>query len=404
MIKTTSVHAVSSIAASESAKSLCSPISILCTVIFISCSGGLYAQELNGYASDMPSVIYMKQNQSNTWWQNSLHNRLNFSWRFAKNISIETGMRNRLLAGSGDMLDPAEMNADKGWADLTWNIFSADRNANRLLLNTSFDRLHVTFEKDKWQIRLGRQRINWGQTLVWNPNDIFNTYSFFDFDYPERPGCDALRSTYYHSETASSELAVSVNHAGKTTAALLHHWNWRNFDYQIIAGEQTESDVILGGAWTGDFGGLNFRGEFSYFHPIGSFADTAGTVAVSVGVDCMLSGSLMLQAEALYNNSGNSSEGLTALYSAPLSAKKLSVCDWNVFAQVARPVTPRLNLALSGMYFVDVNSFYAGLTLDYSLVENLDMSFIAQYFATAENSAVGNMRFIMGFVRLKYSF
>ena len=34
----------------------------------------------------------------------------------------------------------------------------------------------------------GRQRINWGQTFVWNVNDVFNAYSYFDFDYKERPG------------------------------------------------------------------------------------------------------------------------------------------------------------------------------------------------------------------------
>ncbi|HVB02111.1 MAG TPA: hypothetical protein VNE41_00190, partial [Chitinophagaceae bacterium] len=27
--------------------------------------------------------------------------------------------------------------------------------------------------------RLGKQRINWGKTLVWNPNDWFNTFNLF---------------------------------------------------------------------------------------------------------------------------------------------------------------------------------------------------------------------------------
>ncbi|MDR1524836.1 MAG: hypothetical protein LBS79_06230, partial [Tannerella sp.] len=62
------------------------------------------------------------------------------------------------------------------------------------------------------------------------------------------------------------------------------------------------------------------------------------------------------------------------------------------------------NAALSGMYFVDAKSCYAGLSADYSVIENLDFSFIAQYFASAKSSASGNMSIWLGFVRLKYSF
>jgi hypothetical protein len=349
----------------------------------------------------MPAVIVM-QPASDTWWQAQAHNRLNFGWQFSSDWRVDAGMRNRFLSGSEAMLNPESTGADAGWADMSWNWASG----KGIVGNTAFDRLNITFERNKWKLQLGRQRINWGQTLVWNPNDIFNTYSFFDFDYPERPGCDAFRATCFHNETASSELAVSVNRVGKITSALLHHWNWKNFDYQVMAGEQNESDVLVGGAWTGDFKGLNFRGEFSYFHPFKNFADTSGIVAVTVGTDYMFSNSLMLQAEVLYNSVGNSfSEGgLMSLYSAPLSAKYLSICDWNLFAQVSYPVTPRLNASLSGMYFVDIKSCYAGVSVDYSVVENLDFSFIAQLFSTTGNSSLGDMQFVLGFARLKWAF
>jgi hypothetical protein len=56
------------------------------------------------------------------------------------------------------------------------------------------------------------------------------------------------------------------------------------------------------------------------------------------------------------------------------------------------------------MYFVDIQSAYGGLTMDYSVVENLDFSFIAQYFSTFGASTAGNMQILMGFARLKYSF
>ncbi len=359
--------------------------------------------EFSGYVSDMPSVILQNPDTA-TLWENLLHNRFNLGWQANDHWRLDAGMRNRLIVGNiVEQPGYAEsIDFDKGWADLSWNLV----NSKNALLNTSLDRLFVTFEKDKWNLKLGRQRINWGQNFVWNPDDIFNTYSYFDFDYVERPGCDAFRGTYYHNETAYTELAASVDHFEKVTAALLHHWNWKNFDYQLIAGIYTQSDYVLGGAWSGDFKGLNFRGEFSYFQPVKHFSDTTGTLAFSLGFDYLFKNSLMLQTEVLYNNVGGkfSANGLLSLYTAPLSAKYLSVCNWSIFGQATYPVTPRLSAALSGMYFVEIKSCYAGLSLDFSVLENLDFSLITQYFTTIGQSNLGTMQSWLGFLRLKYSF
>ena len=367
----------------------------------------LVAQELSGYISGMPSLI-VQQPGDDVWWQMPVHNRLNFNWQISEYLRIDAGMRNRVITGSDVMIDPGSIGFNPGWMDLSWNWLNVAgaRHALPLLGNTTLDRLYITYEKDKWKMQAGRQRINWGQTFVWNPNDLFNTYSFFDFDYPERPGCDAFRGTYYHSETSSSEWVVSVNHDRKVTAAMLHRWNKKNVDYQIIAGEQAETDLVLGGALTSDFHGLNFRSELSYFHPIKNLADTSGIVALSVGADYIFSNSLRLQTEILYNNVGKvfSDSGLLGLYSAPLSAKYLSICNWNIFANASHQIAPRLNGSLSGMYFADIRTCYTGFSLDFSAIENLDLSFITQYFSTLGNSKLGNMQILMVFARLKYSF
>ncbi|MDR1552637.1 MAG: hypothetical protein LBS69_04135, partial [Prevotellaceae bacterium] len=79
----------------------------------------------------------------------------------------------------------------------------------------------------------------------------------------------------------------------------------------------------------------------------------------------------------------------------------LSISEWNIFAQASYPFSPRLNGSLSGMYFVDAKSFYAGFSLDFSVLENLDLSLISQYFYTVKPI---EMHAVFGFVRLKYSF
>lgn len=380
-------------------------LSLLCLIFMFS---NVFSQEKNrvefsGYVSDMFSTL--TQNLNNSWYsQNIVHNRLNFGWQPGEHWRIDAGIRNRLFTGDFVKYDfyAESIDFDNGQVDLSWNWI----NNKKLLFNTACDRLFVTFEKGKWSLKLGRQRINWGQTFIWNPNDLFNTYSFFDFDYVERPGCDAFRGTFYHNETSFSEWVVSLNHDDKVTAAFLHHGNMKRFDYQVIAGVHAESDIVLGGACTADFKGVNLRGEFSYYQPMENFADAFGTINVSVSADYIFSNNILLQGEVLYNNleSVFSAKGILNLISAPLSTQVLPMNDWNYFGQIMYPITPRLSLSASGMYMSGLKTCFAGLFLDYSLYENLDFSVISQYFTNAGDTQLIDVRAWLGFARLKYSF
>ena len=102
-----------------------------------------------------------------------------------------------------------------GYFDLGTVLISADG----WFLHSAIDRAWVDYTLGKLQVRAGRQRINWGVNLVWNPNDIFNTFSYFDFDYEERPGTDAVRVQYYTGTTSSAELVYKPG-PNRTRSAL----------------------------------------------------------------------------------------------------------------------------------------------------------------------------------------
>ena len=130
------------------------------------------------------------------WYDNLTHNRLNLAWYPNDEFTVIIEMRNRLFVGSsvnnfsnyGELIDSIN-----DFFNLSYNVIDNEN----MVLNMMFDRLYVQWVKNDWEIKLGRQRINWGVNLAWNPNDWFNAYSFFDFDYEERPGSDAVRVTYY---------------------------------------------------------------------------------------------------------------------------------------------------------------------------------------------------------------
>ncbi|TFH49101.1 MAG: hypothetical protein E4G92_02455, partial [Bacteroidia bacterium] len=144
------------------------------------------AVSAGGYSSWLHSAMF--DSLGGEWINSSmLHNRVNLKAFAGEKITFDLEIRNRFITGDMVRLDPrysASLTTDNGWADLSWNIIDE----RSFILNTTIDRAWIDFTAGKLQLRAGRQRINWSQSLVWNPNDIFNTYSFFDFDYIERPG------------------------------------------------------------------------------------------------------------------------------------------------------------------------------------------------------------------------
>ena len=86
---------------------------------------------------------------------------------------------------------------------MQWSLVD---NSN-VVLSVIADRFYYQFAAEKLELRLGRQRINWGINTTWNPNDIFNSYNIYDFDYEEREGSDAIRLKYFPNYQSSLDLA-----------------------------------------------------------------------------------------------------------------------------------------------------------------------------------------------------
>ena len=117
------------------------------------------------------------------------------------------------------------------------------------------DRLYLQWNDDSWQFKVGRQRINWGVNLAWNPNDIFNAYSLYDFDYEERPGTDALRFQKFIGYAGGYEIAIKIadNWDEFTAAAMAYKWNVKGFDLQALGGIM-KNNLTAGIGWAGNLG------------------------------------------------------------------------------------------------------------------------------------------------------
>jgi hypothetical protein len=390
---------------------------IIILILVNGCAAVITAQDsttrkltLDGYVSFMESAMDANMPDNKLLWESVLHNRLNLNYFPSNRWSFSLQVRNRLIIGDRIKMDDGKvyknsLAKDMGVVDMSWNPLTA----NSVIFNTAADRLFVKYALNNLEITVGRQRINWGQTYVWNPNDWFNNYSFFDVDYVERPGSDAVRIQYFTGALSSLESVVKFDSACNLTIAGLFKMNVKEFDLQFLGGILAQEDLALGFGWAGGLGQIGFRGEMSYLHPTTNMNDTTGLFFFSMAFDYTFANSLMIQAEGFYNQlpRGSGRKSFTEFYARPLSVKDLSFTELNFFAQVSYPFTPLFSGSLAGLYFPDVKGYYLGPALTWSLSNNLDFSLFLQYFSGRfQNESGVNKKenFTLGFGRVKYNF
>ena len=362
-----------------------------------------YLKELTMFYKPADSVQVSESEWLDYLMLNQFHNRLNFAWNPTKNLTLALEMRNRLffgqmirkIPGYEDMID-----TDNGYLNLGLIVVSTDR----WFLHSAIDRAWIDYTLGQWQFRAGRQRINWGINLVWNPNDIFNTYSYFDFDYEERPGTDGFKVQYYTGETSSAELVYKIGHnKDETSIAGIYRFSKLDYDFQMLGG-WAGKDFVLGGGWSGDIKGGGFRGEASWFIPLNSDNGSYQAVVASVSGDYYLKCNLYLHGAVLYNSHGTTGDaGGRGLFTPDISAKMLSLGRYNLFGQLSYPITPLFTGSISSIVNPSDGSAFLGPMLTYSLSNNLELMLNSQLFFGRKGTEYGDYgKAIYG--RIRWSF
>lgn len=379
-------------------------LSLILSLDLIAQDSGLSDITVNGYVKYMNTAMF---NQPDSIWlvDNLIHNRINFKWYMNDHFTLALGMRNRIIYGDFVKSFPGYagmVENDDGYLNFLTNNIIEEQS---YIITSTFDRAYLEYATEKLNITLGRQRINWGQSFVWNPNDIFNSYSFFDFDYEERPGSDALRIQYFPNYTSVVDISVKIDKDNNITAAGLYRFNKWGYDLQVLGGIMDTSDYVLGIGWTGNITDFGFYGEATYFHPQDNFRDSTGVVLTSVGLSYMFANSLYIQVEGMYNGYFDkiNLNSLNNLYFSPLTVKTSSYSEFSWFAQVSYPIHPLLNGTIAFMYLPSLgNGYFLMPSLSYSVSDNFEFSLYGQHFEATFNGNYDKMTMI--FMRFRWSF
>lgn len=366
------------------------------------------AWQLRGYAKTLQSLNFVKVSPLDTTFlllDNLIHQRLNFTWYINDQFTLRSDLRSRIFYGdlvklNSNFAKDLEETAND-FFDLSLILFER----NDFIIHSMVDRLYMDFTKGNLEVRLGRQRINWGINTAWNPNDIFNAFSFTDFDYEERPGSDALRVKYYTGFASSIELAVKAfDKKEDAVAGILWKLNKWNYDFQLLAGIM-QQDLTFGGGWAGNIKNASFKGEATYFH---SLLDTvSNSFAATLGVDYSFKNSLYINGGFLYNSNGRDSLAIGGgtIFLFDVSAKNLYPYKYSFFAQIMYPFTPIFNGGAALIYSPSNDqSLFVNPTLTFSIAENWDLDLVGQVsFSKSLENNYENLATAI-FMRFKFSF
>lgn len=351
---------------------------------------------VGGYVKDLQSYYFINKPGSLTSG-NLIHNRINFRWDITNNLYARIEARNRIFFGEQVKLTPGFgkiIDDDKGSVDLSYNLIED----TVIVLNAMLDRVLINWSKNKWEVTLGRQRINWGINLAWNPNDIFNAFNFFDFDYEERPGADALRIQYYSSSSTSLEVACKLSgNKNEQVAALMYKINAKRYDVQYFTGIYFK-DLVAGAGWAGNIGKSGFKGEFSYFHPYENISDTTSNVSFAVSLDRTFKKDYFAMVSYLYNRKEkNQSNSIATLGGTVLSAKQLMPFKHSFLFQLGKSINSLIQVNYNMIYSPEKNSIIVLPSISGSLSNNWDLALVTQCFFADVNNVyrfVGNNIFL----------
>ncbi|MBS1528762.1 MAG: hypothetical protein JSU01_00520 [Bacteroidetes bacterium] len=353
---------------------------------------------LNGYIKDM-QTFSIDSNFRNVEWGNLIHNRVNLKWKPSEKITGAVEVRSRILYSDAPEL-PAGSIAVRN-ANEYLNMQEVWVNNHSVVFTSNVERLYFDYRTEKFNLRVGRQRINWGMATTWNPNDIFNSYNFLDFDYEERPGTDGAKLKYMLGNTSNLEFACAhTSISNGNIAAVKYSLNKWNYDFQIITGVYYNKPTA-GVGWTGYIGDAGFKGEAQYFS---AGRDSTGHLNLTMETDYKFAGDWYVNFGLLYNNYGLSGpvDAINAI-DLNLSPKNLMPTKWNLILTTTKQFSPRLSASTTLLFSPGTNFFILFPSLQYNLMTNLDLDVFWQSFFAEVNNDFKAMRHL-GYLRLKFNF
>ena len=268
------------------------------------------------------------------------------------------------------------------WFNLTHEIINRDKNATLARL----DRVSIAYSSDKTVIRVGRQAISWGNSLLFTPMDILNPFDPAAVDKEYKTGDDMLYGQYLFDSGNDLQAATVVRRdpvsgeveQDQSSLALKYHGFWAGREYDLLAA-QHYGETVLAIGLSGDLGGAILRGDL-----VRNSTDGGPVYSVVTGLDYSWVGNgrnWMGTLEYFYNGFGQADGdySMDALAANPELLKRLARGElFNIGrhylgASVTLEATPLLNLTPNIFINLIDPSAFAQLVTSYSWKQDVQL-------------------------------
>lgn len=251
-------------------------------------------------------------------------------------------------------------------------------------------RATLTYSGEKFDVRLGRQRVAWGVGRFWSALDLLNPVSPTALDREQRAGADALLAhARFGAVSRLALLYAPRQEAQRTSRAVQWHDNTGGVDYSLVAGQLLGQNT-LGFDMAGQLGQAGFRVEGARQH-----MSTAGAFSTAMaGVDYAFPNTLTLMAELYYNGAGTR-ERSAYDYLAVQAGLKQAVATRYAAVLASYELTPLLRWTSYLLLNADDRSRAFDTKLVWLLQPDIDLTFGTQHFAGRADSEFGRMHGVL---------
>ena len=362
--------------------------------------------DLNGYLTYLSTVNFIDNDNTDNTVDHLVEQRFNYEYRFNPQFHFNGSLRNRLFSGdSAELSGYGDLIAqDSGYLDLSSN--SIDKNG--LVVNHQLDRIYLSYLNPDWQLRGGRFRINWAMNTLWSPNDIFNAYSIYDFNYTQRAGSDALLVQRKLGFASSLALVYNPNKNSELNSVIGRYlFNQQGWDVQLLAGK-ANLDYLLAAGFAGDIKGAGLRGELTWLKPSqdqwnGQTVQESGLASMESDYSFVSQANWMGRIAVLYISNPQEELSAVQFLNLPSTVRTLSFAEFTYYADLSFDLSALSRVTLSGSYYSD-GSLFIGLSDSYSLAENCQLLAVLQRFMGSSASLFGKTPYLSASAQIKWSF
>jgi len=298
--------------------------------------------------------------------------RLRLEWKMEYNDSIQTKVAFDKELVLGDYVrDPgfeAVRNMDQN--KLTW--LDGDRayyDDEHVYAKYSLYRAYIKFYDPRFQLIVGKQRIDWGRCRFWSPMDLFNPISPLNIERDETVGVDAVDATiFFNSKTNLNFVYAPDDEFEDMSFGMRFFTRIYDYDMFVMAGE-FKKDEVIGACVDGYLGQAGVRGEITY-----TWADDGKDfIRTCIGLEYTFKGRATVLAEYFYNGGAEDNEvdRFTADYA--FSSRVLSMKKHLFGLSLEYEITPLFDFNCYGIMDFEGESFYINPEFKYNLLTNMDL-------------------------------